>query len=77
MKDLTLYLLSQLTSKPDEVAVDEVENDTGSVILTLHVAKEDMGRIIGKDGKIIRAIRDCVKILALKQNKHVDVILAE
>lgn len=77
MKDLTLYLLSQLTTKPDEVVVDEIVNDTGSITLTLHVAKEDMGRVIGKDGKIIRAIRDCVKILALKQNKHVDVILAE
>lgn len=77
MKDLALYLLSQLTAKPDEIAVDEVENDTGSVTLTLHVAKEDMGRVIGRDGKIIRSIRDCVKILALKEGKHVDVILAE
>lgn len=77
MKDLALFLLSQLVTNTEAIRVDEAETETGAVTLTLTVATEDMGRVIGKDGKIIRAIRDCIKILALKQNKHVDVILAE
>jgi len=77
MKDLTHYLITHLVDNPDEVAIDEIENEHGAVTLTIHVAQTDMGRIIGKEGKVIRAIRDLVKILAVKENKHVDVILAE
>ena len=76
MKDLTLYLLSFLISKPESMSVEETENDYGTV-LTIKVDKEDMGRVIGKGGKIIRSLRDVVKILAVKQNKHVDLVLAE
>ena len=76
MKDLTLYLLSFLISKPESMSVEEIENDYGTV-LTIKVDKEDMGRVIGKGGKIIRSLRDVVKILAVKQNKHVDLVLAE
>ncbi len=77
MKELALYLLSYLVQNPESVTVSEEENEAGAVTLTISVAKEDMGRVIGKGGKIIRAIRDLVKILAVKQNKHVDIILAE
>lgn len=77
MKDLTIYLLNQIVENPDEVTVSETESENGSVVLTITVAATDMGRVIGKSGKVIRAIRDLVKIVAVKQNKHVDVILAE
>ena len=76
MKDLTLYLLSFLISKPENMTVDETENDYGTV-LTITVDKDDMGRVIGKGGKIIRSLRDVVKILAVKQNKLVDLVLTE
>ena len=77
MKELILYLVLFLVENPQRVAVDETETEDGSVTLTLTVAKEDMGRVIGKEGKIIRALRDVVKILAVKQNKHVNIELAE
>lgn len=77
MKDLALFILNNLVDHPESVAVAENETENGMVTLTLTVAKEDMGRIIGKEGKTIRAIRDVIKILALKQNKYVDVVLAE
>lgn len=76
MKDLALFILTQLVDNPEAVEVTEVDTE-GNVLLTLKVAKEDMGRVIGKGGKVIGSIRDVIKILALKQNKHVDVILAE
>lgn len=77
MKDLALYILSHIVTNPDDVSVEETETEDGNVTLTIQVNKEDMGRVIGKEGKVIRAIRDVIKVLALKQNKHVDVILAE
>jgi len=77
MKNLAIYLLTQLVDQPDAISVTEDETESGAVTLTLKVATEDMGRVIGKDGKVINAIRDVLKILAVKQNKHVDVVLAE
>ncbi len=76
MKDLATYILSQLVGNTEAVNVTESESE-GNVTLTLKVAKEDMGRVIGKGGKVIGAIRDVIKILALKENRHVDIILAE
>lgn len=77
MRELVLFILAQLVDNTEAVDVVETADDYGRVILTLHIAKEDMGRVIGKQGRIIRSIRDVVKILALKQNKLVDVVLAE
>lgn len=77
MKDLALYIVTRLVDHPEAVEVTETQSETGSVILTLKVDPADMGRVIGKEGKVINAIRDTVKILALKLDKHVDVILAE
>lgn len=76
MKDLAIYLLSNLVDHPESIEVSETENEMGSTLM-IKVAKEDMGRVIGKEGKVIRSIRDVIKILAVKQNKHVEVILAE
>lgn len=77
MKDLAYYLLTHLVDKPENVLVDESVGEMSTVTLTLKVAPEDMGKVIGKQGKTIRAIRDVIKILALKHNKYVDVVLAE
>lgn len=77
MKDLAIYLLSFLVDKPDEVEVSESESSNGNILINIKVAKEDMGRVIGKEGRIINSIRDMLKILAVKQNKYVDITLAE
>lgn len=77
MKDLAHYLLTHLVDHPEAIEVSETEGEMSTITLTLTVAKEDMGKVIGKQGKTIRAIRDVIKILALKQNKYVDVVLTE
>jgi len=76
MRDTLLFLVSSLVSEPNAVSVDEQEEE-GKTTLTLHVAPEDMGKIIGKNGRIIRAVRDLVKILGAKRNTYVDVVLDE
>jgi predicted RNA-binding protein YlqC (UPF0109 family) len=47
------------------------------MLLTIHAHQEDYGKIIGKSGRIIKALRDLMKLMATKQNCYVDVILAE
>lgn len=70
MKELVEYLAKNLTSEPKKVRVEEEAID-GRNILKLHVAEGDMGMIIGKGGRIIKAIRALLKISAIKQNERV------
>lgn len=76
MKDILEYIVKNLVEDPNSVTVTEEELD-GVVTLTITPSKEDMGKLIGKGGKIIRAIRNLMKIPAMKQNKKVNVQLAE
>lgn len=77
MVDLLKFLISQIVDQPDAVEVIETTDETGTVILTATVDPDDMGKVIGKSGKIISAIRELVKVKAIKQNKRVRVVLAE
>lgn len=70
MKELLLHLTRQLVDKPDEVSSDWTEED-GTVKVLLKVAEEDKGKIIGKQGKVIRALREVVSAVAAKTNKKV------
>lgn len=70
MKDLIMYLVKSLVDNPDEVQVTEVETDT-SIVYELSVAADDMGRVIGKHGKIAKAIRAIVKSASYKLPKKV------
>jgi predicted RNA-binding protein YlqC (UPF0109 family) len=70
MKELVEFMAKSLVDNPDSVTVNEVEQEK-TVILKLTVAPEDMGRIIGKQGKIAKAIRTVVKAVAVTQNKRV------
>ena len=76
MKKILETLLSYLVTNPSSVNVEELDNGN-NVTLTVKVAKEDMGRIIGKDGKIIQALRSLLKIKAIKEGKRVELTLAE
>lgn len=76
MKDTLAFILSHLVENPDGLSIEETEND-GKTVLSITAESTDIGRIIGKHGRIIKAIRDLIKIIAIKQNRYVDVIIAE
>ena len=76
MKDLVKVIATSLVEKPDEVVVTESENENG-VTVELKVAAEDMGKVIGKQGRIAKAIRSVVKAASLNENKKVDVEIVE
>jgi predicted RNA-binding protein YlqC (UPF0109 family) len=58
--DLVEYLARRLVENPDAVSVDEVEED-GALVIQLRVASEDLGRVIGRGGRIARALRTLVR----------------
>ena len=70
MKELVEYMAKSLVDNPEYVSVNEV-NKEQSIILELKVAPEDMGKVIGKQGRIAKAIRTVVKAAAVKQHKRV------
>jgi predicted RNA-binding protein YlqC (UPF0109 family) len=70
MKELLEQIARSLVDNPDEVSVNEVEGEQ-SIILELRVAEEDMGKVIGKQGRIAKAIRVVMKAAAIKDNKRV------
>lgn len=76
MKDTLVYLLSHIVDKPEAVTVEESQEESRT-ILTIHADQADIGKIIGKNGRIIKAIRDVTKLIATKKNVYVDVVLAE
>ncbi|NLD47600.1 MAG: KH domain-containing protein [Clostridiaceae bacterium] len=72
MKELLETIAKALVDYPDDVHVNEVEGEK-SMILELKVSKDDMGKVIGKQGRIAKAIRTVVKAAAVKENKRVSV----
>ncbi len=70
MKEVLEVLAKSLVEYPNEVSVTEREDEKG-IILELHVAESDMGKVIGKQGRIAKAIRTVVKAAASRENKHV------
>ncbi len=70
MKDLVLYLLKNLADHPEQADVQQSEQN-GSVVLHLVVAEEDKGKVIGKQGKVIKAIRAVANAAAAKAGKKV------
>jgi len=72
MKELLETIAKALVDYPEDVHVNEVEGEK-SMILELTVSKDDMGKVIGKQGRIAKAIRTVVKAAAIKENKRVSV----
>ncbi len=68
MKELLEYLARSLVDQPDDVSVDVIEGET-SQILQLHVAPDDVGKVIGKQGRIAKSLRTLVKAAAVKEEK--------
>jgi predicted RNA-binding protein YlqC (UPF0109 family) len=71
VRDLLEYLAQQLVDSPDEVTVEQFEEDDGTVVLELSVAEDDYGRVIGKGGRTANALRTVVKAAAVKEQCRV------
>ena len=72
MKELLTYIARNQVEKPDEVSVNEIDCD-GEIVLELRVAPEDMGKVIGRQGRIAKEIRTVVRSLAQRKNTRVSV----
>ena len=70
MKELVLFLAKHLVTRPEAVEVKETQGDTASV-LELKVAKEDLGRVIGKQGRTAKSIRTILNAAASRTNRKV------
>ncbi len=71
MKELLLYMAQNLVDHPDQVSVTEITGD--EVTLELRVAPEDMGKVIGRQGRIAKEIRTIIKSVAQRKGEHVNV----
>ncbi len=76
MKELVEVIAKSLVDNPDEVVVTQTENEK-AIVLELHVAQSDMGKVIGKQGRIAKAIRSVVKAAASKEDKKVIVEIVQ
>ena len=73
MEVLLTYLAKQLVDHPEDVRVERVETGPGEVRLELHVAEDDLGKVIGKQGRVARALRTVVKASAVRSGGRVHV----
>jgi predicted RNA-binding protein YlqC (UPF0109 family) len=76
MRDLVEYLARALVEDPDAVRVEELEEDDATV-LEVHVAPDDLGRVIGRSGRVANAIRTVAKAAATHEDKRVLVEIVE
>ncbi len=73
MKELLTYIIQSLVDEPDQVTVDERTGPGGGVVYEVRVADGDMGKVIGRQGRIVRQIRVIMKTVAQRQGKKVTV----
>ena len=78
MKDLLISITKGLVENPDAISVDVSEPDEeGVIVYHLHVSEDDMGRVIGKQGRIAKAIRTVVKAAAIHEDKRIVVEIVQ
>lgn len=75
-KDLVEYLVNSLVEEKDKASVTEAVQED-KIVITVKVSSEDMGRIIGKDGRIIRSIREIVRAYSAKNKEKVVITIEE
>lgn len=76
MKELVEYIAKSLVEDPSKVEVNEVV-ENGNIRIELRVAKEDMGRIIGKGGRVANSIRVLLRVASIREGKHVTLDVVE
>jgi len=76
MKDLLLYMAKNLVDNPDAVSVNEITEEDG-LVLELRVASEDMGKVIGRQGRIAKEIRTIIKTVAQRDGEKVTVEIVD
>jgi len=76
VKELIEYIATQLVDDPSQVCVTETE-ESGHVVVELKVAKEDMGRVIGKGGRVANSIRILLRVAAAREGKRATLEIVE
>ena len=71
MRELLDFLARSLVENPDRVEVNEIEEIEGEVVLELEVAEDDLGRVIGRGGRVANALRSVMKAAATREEKRV------
>ena len=75
--DLLEYLARGLVDEPDAVRVERSEREDGVIVLRLHVAPGDVGKVIGRQGRLVRALRTVVRAAATRSRERIAVEIAE
>jgi predicted RNA-binding protein YlqC (UPF0109 family) len=75
--DLLEYLARGLVDEPDAVRVERSEREDGVIVLELHVAPGDVGKVIGRQGRLVRALRTVVRAAATRSRERIAVEIAE
>ena len=76
MAELVAYLAKQLVDEPDQVRVEQVEEE-GAIVIKLHVAPNDVGKVIGRQGRIARALRQIVRAAGSNDRRRVHLEIVE
>ena len=77
MAELLEYLARQLVDEPDAVRVEQVEEDDDTLVLRLHVAQDDVGKVIGRQGRIARALRTVVRASSARERRRVQLEIVD
>ena len=77
MEDLLEFLARALVDKPDDVRVEGFDEDDGTIVLEIHVAEDDVGKIIGRGGRTVSSLRTVMRAVASRQDERVLVDIVE
>ena len=76
MKETLQFIIASIVENPDKIVIDENE-ENGVILYTITVDPSDMGKIIGKEGRMIRSVRNVMKIPAIKSGKRIHIDLSQ
>ncbi len=71
MEDLLEFLVRSLVDQPDEVKIEGFDEDDGTIVLEVHVAEDDVGKIIGRGGRTVSSLRTVMRAVASRQDERV------